>query len=65
MTAKHEHQFDSIKMIDAKIDNPKFSIGESGAWSFLVRYCECGREEAFDYLRRKDAEERLNQLIGG
>lgn len=61
----HEHSFDSIKLKDVIADNPKYSIGRSGAWSLLVRYCECGKEVAFDYKKRKEAKEYLELLIGG
>ena len=60
---KHEHSFDSIKLVRIEADNPRYSIAKNGAWSFIVRYCSCGAESAIDYLHREDAEERLELIL--
>lgn len=60
---KHEHSFDSVKIVKVEADNPRYSIAKSGTWSFIVRYCECGAESPIDYLPREAAEERIDLIM--
>ena len=59
----HVHSYDSIKIVKVIADNPRYSISKYGTKSLIVRYCNCGRELAVDYVRREDAEGKLEALI--
>lgn len=63
MKQPHVCSYDSIKVVKVIADNPQYDMSKHGIWALLNRYCSCGNEKAFDYLHRKDAEEKIEALI--
>lgn len=63
MKSPHIHSYDSIKIVKVIADNPNYDMAKNGAWSMLIRYCSCGAGRSTDFLKRKDAEEKLEALL--
>lgn len=60
----HVHKFNEIKEVKLVADNKRYSIEKHGAWSIVIRLCECGEERAIDMVPRKEAQQKLVQLRG-
>lgn len=61
---EHIHAFKEVKLINVVADNPspEYSIERNGLWALLVRECDCGKQQAFEYGQRKAMQELLTRL---
>lgn len=48
MTDSHEHSFDQVQLKRIVEVQPKYH-GTAGDKAFLLRKCDCGKTQAFDY----------------